>query len=174
MRNLIILEGQEGAGKSTIIKAILPELTNGAAFDAENILQVNPFEYNLDFQKLAIQNSVSLIENFFTAGYRTVVAASFIGDIKQYDRFRKAFKKKTNIYIVMLVAPKSTRDQRRLKRKKPTTKYWRNRLDKLFPQDTSLKDAKRDYKYIEIDNGRLSINETVKAIKKALPGVFRK
>jgi hypothetical protein len=110
-----------GCGKSTLAKAITSHLKNGASFDAENILQVNPFEFNDKFQSLAIKNSVSLIHNFYEAGFETIVAGSFISDRGGYDRFRKLLTVNPNIIVVMLTANKSTRDERIITREKSVT-----------------------------------------------------
>jgi len=174
MKSLIILTGPEGSGKTTVAKALLPELKIGASFDAENILQVNPFKMDAKFQKLAIDNSVDLIENFFEAGYQTVVAGSFIGDVDGYDAFRKIFKQKVNVYVLMVTATKAVRDKRRIKREKPSTKQERDWMEKNYPQDETLKSADRDYKYVEVDSSSLSVKQTIAKIKKVIPEVFKK
>ena len=99
-KTLIILCGLEGSGKSTLTKALLPHLKNGAAFDAETILQVNPFEFNETFQNLAISHAADLIFNFYEHGFDTVVAASFINDRFWYDRFRTLLPGLYNIYLI--------------------------------------------------------------------------
>ena len=171
-KTLIILTGSEGTGKTTLAKKLLPHMSNSASFDAENILQVNPFVFNQKFRNLAIKNSVSLISNFFNAGYSTVLAGSFLNGIKEYDAFRKRFRYRATIYIIMLTARRSVRDKRRIERDKPSTKRDRDWLEKKYPLDTSLKNAERDYIYVEIDNSRHSIKKTVEEIKKAIPEVF--
>lgn len=147
MQTLIIICGQEGAGKSTLAKAITAHLKNGASFDAENILQVNPFNFDNAFKALAIRNSVDLIHNFYDAGYETVVAGSFISDRQGYDVFRKLLRGNPQIYIVMLGATKQTRDDRRLKREKPTTKEWRDELDLKYPPDRTFYDSQKTGDY---------------------------
>ncbi len=174
MQTAIILCGQEGTGKSTLAKMMVPMLKSGAAFDAENILQVNPFEFNDAFKALAIKNSVALIHNFFDAGFETVVAGSFINDRHGYDAFRALLKGTPKIYILMLGASKAVRDERRISRAKPTTKEWRDELDKKYPPDTTLRDLESsgDYKYVEIDNSGLNTLETFDRIRAAVPEVF--
>ena len=171
---LIILCGLEGSGKSTLTKAILPHLKNGAAFDAETILQVNPFEFNEAFQNLAISHAADLIFNFYEHGLDTVVAASFINDRFWYDRFRTLLPGLYNIYLIMLEADKKTRDIRRIARKKPTSKEARDWLDNKYPPDETLKDteATGDYKYISIENSKFTVDEIIELIKTTLPGVF--
>jgi predicted ABC-type ATPase len=41
-RRLIIVSGEEGAGKSTIVRALLPSTPQGARIDPEDIGQTNP------------------------------------------------------------------------------------------------------------------------------------
>lgn len=173
-KTLIILNGQEGAGKSTLAKALLPHLKNGASFDAETILQVNPFCFDENFQNLAISNAADLILNFYEHGFDTVIAASFLNDRPWYDRFRSLLPGHYNIYIIMLEANKETRDIRRIEREKPTSKEARDWLDNKYPPDTTFKEgeATEDYKYIAIDNSKLTVAETVGLIKATVPQVF--
>jgi len=175
MQSLIIICGQEGAGKSTLAKAITPHLKNGASFDAEDILQVNPFEFDAAFQLLAIRNSVALIHNFFDAGYQTVIAGSFIGDRQGYDVFRQLLNVTPTIYVVMLGATKQVRDDRRVRREKPTTQEWREQLDVKYPPDRTLPEteASGDYKYIEIENSELAVEATIEVLRLAIPLAFR-
>ena len=173
-KTLIILCGQEGAGKSTLTKALVPHLKNGAAFDAETILQVNPFEFNENFQSLAISHAADLILNFFEHGFERIVAASFLNDRAWYDRFRALLPGNFDIYLIMLEANKETRDSRRIMREKPTSKEARDWLDNKYPPDTTLKESEvtGDYKYISIENSKLTVDETVRLIRAAVPQAF--
>jgi len=176
MQSLLILCGQEGTGKSTVAKAITEYLRNGASFDAENMLQVNPFEFNDEFQALAIKNSIALIHNFYEAGYETVVAGSFIGNRNGYDRFRKLLSGKPNIIVVMLTTSKPVRDDRRIKREKPSCPEWRQALDNKYPPDRTLHDSEAtgDYRYLEIDNSTLTLQATIEKLRQFAPGLFIK
>jgi len=174
MQSLIIICGQEGAGKSTLAKAITSHLRNGASFDAEQILQVNPFEFDEAFRALAVKNSVDLIHNFYDAGYQSVFAGSFIGDRAGYDAFRKLLKGSPKIYVIMLAASKQVRDDRRLKRGKPTTQEWRDHLDTKYPADQTLRKSQKtgDYAYLEIENSSLTIAETIECLRAFIPHIF--
>ena len=173
-RNLIIIVGQEGVGKSTIAKKIVKYLKNGASFDAENILQVNPFEFNDHFLQLAKSNSAVLINNFFKHGYETVVAGSFIDNLDGYKLFLPLIEKEVKVYIVNFLASRKVRDKRRIEREKPTTEEWRDLVDSLCPPDTSLRDgvANNNYTYFEIDNSELTIEETLESIVNKFPELF--
>ncbi|MDD5050894.1 MAG: hypothetical protein PHV93_04150 [Candidatus Pacebacteria bacterium] len=173
MKNLLIICGQEGAGKSTLAKAIVPHLKNGAAFDAENILQVNPFEFDENFQSLALENSLDLIHNFFEGGYENVVAGSFLIDQTHFDAFKAKLKYAPKIYILMLTVEKGTRDERRLNRDKKTTKEWMDLVDSKFYLETSLRDkADESYTYFEIDNTKLNVADTIELLKQKIPQFF--
>lgn len=73
--------GQEGTGKSTIAKAILPHLKNGAAFDAENILQVNPFEFDARFKQLAMADLANKLYESYVPYFNSVKATTYYGDM---------------------------------------------------------------------------------------------
>lgn len=174
MKKLLIVFGDEGAGKSTFAKNIVRHLTNGAAFDAENVLQVKPFEYNADFINLAIKNSISLTHNFFEAGYEQVVAGSFIGNREQFDTFKSQLKYDPKIYALQLLADKSVRDQRRLSREKPTTQELMDWMDKTWPTSFSLEETAGDgaYKFLKLDNTGRTVDEEIEVVKREFPDFF--
>ncbi|MDD4989307.1 MAG: hypothetical protein PHV42_02675 [Candidatus Pacebacteria bacterium] len=173
MKSLLIICGREGAGKSTLAKAIVPYLKNGASFDAENILQVNPFLFDENFQSLALENSLDLIHNFFEAEYENVVAGSFLIDQNHFDAFKAKLKYESKIYILMLTVDKGIRDERRLNRDKKTTKEWMDLVDSKFYLETSLRDnADESYTYFEIDNSKMDVADTIELLKKQIPQFF--
>ncbi|HCG02046.1 MAG TPA: hypothetical protein DEV93_16070 [Chloroflexi bacterium] len=49
-RRLLIIVGQEGTGKSTLTRALVPHVQPGAAIDAEDVGQVNPWQWNDAFK----------------------------------------------------------------------------------------------------------------------------
>jgi hypothetical protein len=55
-RWLIIVSGEEGAGKSTIVRALLPYTPQGARIDAEDIGQTNPCPMDDTFFDLLRRN----------------------------------------------------------------------------------------------------------------------
>ncbi|PIR86913.1 MAG: hypothetical protein COU11_03605 [Candidatus Harrisonbacteria bacterium CG10_big_fil_rev_8_21_14_0_10_49_15] len=170
MKKLLIIAGQEGVGKSTLTKALLPELENGAAFDAENILQVNPFVFGPEFKDLAIANSMALVYNFFEHGYERVVAASFINGQDGYERLKPKLKHNPKILVLQLTASQEVRDKRRIEREKPTTKEWRDIVDAVREKPFDKEDP--GYTYAEIDNSELTVDETVVMIKERMVDFF--
>src|SRR3989344_6697321 len=174
MKKLLIVCGQEGSGKSTLSKKIVPHLKNGASFDAENTVQVSPFEFNEAFQSLVIDNSLDLIHNFFEYGYEQVVGVSFLNDRKWFDIFRSKLKYDPQIYILMLSASKAERDMRRLTREKKSTKEMMDWMDNKYPPYTDLKDSQKtgDYIYIEIDNSNIGMADSIAKLKELIPDFF--
>ncbi|WP_326551878.1 ABC transporter ATP-binding protein [Micromonospora sp. NBC_01813] len=45
VNNIVLVTGEEGAGKSTILRALLPYTTDGTRVDAEDIGQTNPAQW---------------------------------------------------------------------------------------------------------------------------------
>lgn len=174
IKKLLIIGGDEGAGKSTLAKKIVPHINNGAAFDAENLVQIFPFEFNNTFQNLVIDNSLDLIHNFYEYGYERVVAGSFVNDRNWFDIFRSKLKYDPQIYFLMLVVPKPERDIRRLTREKKSTKEMMDWLDNKYPPDTTLRDSQKtgDYTYVEIDNSNISIEDSIAKLKELIPDFF--
>lgn len=171
-RRLIIITGQEGTGKSTVVRALLLNTPGAAQIDAEDVGQINPWKWDSSFKELLWNNVAALARNFWQAGYMTVFAGSFINDYPDYAQFRIRLDDDVVVYLIQLCASKTVRDRRRIERSKPSSKEWRDALDRSYPEDTSLCDTPADYKYVRIDNSALTLSETVKRIKHALPEVF--
>lgn len=171
-KHLIIIVGQEGVGKSTLVRALLPKTNPGAQIDAEDIGQVNPFKFDSHFKHLLWKNVSTLIKNYWSAGLTTVIAGSFLNNYEDYREFRAYLPEEVSIYLVHLCASKSVRDERRIGRSKPSTKEWRDWVDKNYPEDNSLQSVTADYHYIRIDNSDLSINEAICLIMEAIPEIY--
>jgi hypothetical protein len=172
-RRLLIIVGQEGTGKSTLARALLPYVQPGAAIDAEDVGQVNPWQWDNAFKNLLWDNVAALACNFWQAGYANVIAGSFINDYADYVQFRSRLGGDVCIYLVQLCASRAVRDQRRIERPKPSAKEWRDNLDRSFAEDTTLREAATEYCYNRIDNSSLSVAQTVAHIKRVLPEMFR-
>jgi hypothetical protein len=172
-RRLVIITGQEGAGKTTIVPALLPYVQPGAAFDAEAVGQVTPWQWDRAFKTLLWDNGAALVRNFWQAGYCTVIAGSFVHDYADYAEFRPRLDAAVDISLVQLCAAKEVRDQRRVTRAKTSSQEWRDDLDRRYPEDTTLGAAAADYRYVRVDTSALSVARTVEQIRRALPEVFR-
>ena len=91
-QRLIIISGEEGAGKSAIVRALLPSTPHGARIDAEDIGQTNPCPMDDTFFDLLRRNVAGLVENFWAAGYVNVIAGSFLRRYSDYVSFRQLLR----------------------------------------------------------------------------------
>lgn len=171
-RRLIVIVGQEGAGKSTIIRALLQRTPNGGQIDAEDVGQVNPWTMDVRFLDLLWRNVGAVIENFWAAGYWNVLAGSFLDSRQELDRFRTLMVADAEWVVVQLCASKEVRDRRRIARNKRSSPEWLARVDAACPEDTTLASGDLWYRYLRVDNGDLSVDETVAEIATALPDIF--
>lgn len=171
-RNLIVVEGQEGAGKSTIIRALIRVTPGGAQIDAEDVGQVNPFIFDEAFLELLWDNVAAVADNFWRAGYTTVIAGSFLRGYPDLPRFLRRLDIEPSTYVIQLRASRVVRDRRRIEREKPTTAEWRDHVDRIAPEDRSLAEASEHHRFLRVDNDELSIDETVAIIRDALPEVY--
>jgi energy-coupling factor transporter ATP-binding protein EcfA2 len=169
---LVIVTGEEGAGKSTIVRALLPHTPHGAQIDAEDIGQVNPCPMDDRFFDLLRRNVAGLVANFWRAGYVNVVAGSFVRDYPDYLAFRRLLTPPSTVFLVELLVAKDVRDHRRATRAKQTTREWRDMVD-LIPDDLTIRRATgADFRYVGIDTTHLEIAETVRQIKAAIPEIY--
>jgi predicted ATPase len=172
-RRIIIVGGEEGAGKSTIIRALLPHTPDAARIDAEDIGQTNPHAAMDDaFFDLLRRNVAGLVENFWQAGCRNVIAGSFLRDYPDYLAFRQLLTRPSAVFMVQLLVDTPVRDHRRLTRAKQTTQEWRDRVDQI-PEDLTIRQATNaDYRYIGLDTTHLDIAQTVHRITDAIPEIY--
>jgi hypothetical protein len=115
---LVLVSGEEGAGKSTIIRALLPYTPLGVRIDAEDIGQTNPCPMDDEFFDLLRRNVAVLVENFWTAGYVNVIAGSFVRHYQDYLAFRQLLTRPSAVFLVELLVEKNVRDHRRITRAK--------------------------------------------------------
>lgn len=169
---LVLITGEEGAGKSTIIRALLPHTPSGVRIDAEDLAQTNPCPMDDEFFELLRRNVAGLVENFWNAGYANVITGSFFRDYRDYVAFRALVTQPAAVFMVELLVDKTVRDHRRVTRAKQTSQEWRDMVD-LIPEDLTIRQAAHpDYRYLGIDTTTLDIDETVQRITKAIPEVF--
>ena len=170
-QRLIIVSGEEGAGKSTIVRALLPSTAYGARIDAEDIGQTNPCPMDDTFFDLLRRNVAGLVENFWAAGYVNVIAGSFLRCYSDYVSFRQLLRPSA-VFLVDLLVDRQVRDHRRITRAKRTTQEWRDMVDQI-PEDRTIRQAAdADYRYIGIDTTNLDVAGTVQRIKDAIPEVY--
>jgi chloramphenicol 3-O-phosphotransferase len=171
-RRLVLVNGEEGAGKSTIVRALLPHTPDSARIDAEDLGQTNPCPMDDEFFDLLRRNVAGLVENFWTAGYTNVIAGSFLRDYRDYLAFRKLLTRRRAVFLIDLVVDKEVRDGRRVTRAKQTTQEWRDMVD-VTPEDLTIRQATdADYRYVGVDTTRLDVRETVRRIKLAIPEIY--
>jgi hypothetical protein len=169
----VVATGEEGAGKSTIVRALLPETPFGARIDAEDVGQTNPCLMDDRFFDLLRRNVAGLVENFWAAGYVNVVAGSFLRGYADYLAFRRLLSRPAAVFLAELKVDKAVRDQRRATRAKRTTQQWRDMVDRI-PEDRTIREAvEADHRYIGIDTSALDVAATVRRIKEAIPEVYR-
>jgi energy-coupling factor transporter ATP-binding protein EcfA2 len=169
---LVLVTGEEGAGKSTIIRALLPHTQRSAQIDAEDIGQTNPCLMDDQFFDLLRRNVACLVENFWAAGYRNVIAGSFLRGYPDYLAFGRLLARPSTVFLVELLVSKGVRDHRRVTRGKGTTQEWRDMVD-LIPEDRTIRQAiDADYRYVGIDTTDLDVAETVDRIKTAIPDIY--
>jgi chloramphenicol 3-O-phosphotransferase len=172
VNRLVIVNGEEGAGKSTIVRALLPHTPAGARIDAEDIGQTNPCPMDDGFFELLRRNVAGLVANFWAAGYANVVAGSFLRGYPDYVAFRRLLAGPSEVFLVELVVAKEVRDHRRETRAKRTTREWREMVDRV-PEDRSIREATGvDYRYIGVDTTRLDVAATVRRITEAIPEIY--
>lgn len=105
-RRLVIVCGEEGAGKSTIVRALLPSTPGGARIDAEDIGQTNPCLMDDTFFGLLRRNVACLVENFWAAGYVNVIAGRFLRCHADYVSFRQLLPRPTAVVVADLLVDK--------------------------------------------------------------------
>ncbi|ASW55862.1 hypothetical protein [Plantactinospora sp. KBS50] len=177
-RRLVLVNGQEGAGKSTIIRALLPYVPNSARIDAEDIGQTNPCPMDDVFFDLLRRNVAGLVGSFWAGGYHTVITGSFLRNHADYLDFRRLLpaahpSEPTAVYLVELLVDVRVRNHRRVTRAKRTTQHWRDMVDRI-PEDRTLRAAAdADYRYLGVDTSGLDVAGTVHRIVAAFPELGR-
>jgi len=171
-QRLVIISGEEGAGKSTIVRALLPSTPHGAQIDAEDIGQTNPCPMDDTFFDLLHRNVAGLVQNFWAAGYANVIAGSFLRCYSDYVSFRQLLPPPSAVFLVNLLVDGQVRDHRRVTRGKQTTQEWRDMVDQIPEDQTIRQAANADCQYIGIDTTDLDVAETVQRIQDAIPEVY--
>lgn len=174
MQKLLIVCGQEGVGKSTLLKSLVKQLRHGAVVDVEDLLQVNPWKQNKEFENLALDNAAAIVNNFFKYSYPQVAVGSAVRNRKELDLFKTKLVLQPETYILNLVVFQDILDKRRKQREQePYTEKFLEWLKTSPQQDSTLKESNdSSYTYVEIDNEKLSVEETIMQLKKTIPKFF--
>ncbi|MFI7588973.1 hypothetical protein ACIB24_18070 [Spongisporangium articulatum] len=160
----MVITGQEGVGKSTVVRALLRALPGSAQIDAEDVGQVNPWTYDEAFRALHRRNVADLTRNFWQAGYGTVLAASFVDTHPQLRDFLALLGGQPELIVVQLCASRSERDRRRTRRAKPTSRAARHAADDAVPEDRTLAAHADEYDYLRVDTDGLSVERVVAVV----------
>ncbi|HEY8471657.1 MAG TPA: hypothetical protein VIL37_03365 [Natronosporangium sp.] len=171
-RRLLIVCGLEGAGKSTIVRALLPHTPNGARIDGEDVAGINPCPFDEPFFDLLRRNVAGLVRNFWEAGYRNVIAGSFIRNEDDLRAFQALIPKPAGLHVIELLVAKQVRDVRRATRAKQTTQEWRDQVDLVERDARTIREPSGDYRYVAIDTTQLDVPATVDRIRAAIPEVY--
>ncbi|MFF4620215.1 hypothetical protein [Nonomuraea jabiensis] len=172
VRRLILVSGQEGAGKTTIVRALLPHTPLGARIDAEDLGQVNPCLFDEEFWQLLRSNVAVLVRNYWAAGFENVIAGSFFTTRDDFLRFRDLVPEVDEVYMVQLLVQPDERQHRRLTRAKRTTQEWRDRVDRFDTVDTTIAADQDGYRYLAVDGTGMTPEETVAVIVREIPEIY--
>jgi len=167
-KNLIIIFGQEGVGKSTIISRLFQYIPHSAQVDAESVGQVNPWAQDEKFLQLLWKNITDLAHNFWDFGYTTVITGSFFDYYAEYQEFRSLLPQEINITVIHLCASKTVRDYRRKERLKAYNKEESDWVDENYPEDRQFSEHADQLDYLKIDTSNLSLDATISLILKHL------
>lgn len=111
---LVLIGGQEGAGKTSLIKALGKVTLGSAAVDAEGVGQVNLCLYDDAFFVLLRRNIAWLVDRYWQAGYSTVITGSLFWSYTDYRYFKIALTTAHEPYVVNLLVASEVRQQRHL------------------------------------------------------------
>ena len=184
--NLLMIVGQEGAGKSTTVRALGEATPSSGRLDAEDVADTNPWQMDDAFLQLLWKNVADVTRNFWEAGYRTVVAGSFASNMDHYRAFREILNRdakvnfNVDVYVVQLCAGKPVRNVRRIERGKATSEEWRDMVDRVDPEDTTFAAAatataaatQGEFRFIRIDNEGTTVADTVERIRQWAPELY--
>lgn len=118
MGNLLLINGCGGAGKDTTGQLLLTKLKTAALIDIKGVTRVEPWQYGGAIGRLGVQNAASLISNFNSAKYNTIILTGGVENQEKFDLLHSLVPKDLNLYYFWLDVPKSIRDERRIVRQR--------------------------------------------------------
>jgi len=163
-KSLIIIFGQEGAGKTTIISTLPEYIPNSAGVDGEDLLNVNPWAWNEKNKKLLWENVIDTTRNFWDFGYNPVITGSFFNYYSEFQEFKRKIPEAKNIMVIQLCADKEVRDRRRRERQKEYQKETSDWVDKNYPEDQEFKEKFNEVTHLRIDSSKQKIEQTIAII----------
>ena len=171
MEKIILINGQGGAGKSSVAKLLSQELKNSAYIDVDSLVSTNPWEFGDESDNLAIRNAISLIHNFSSANFQNIIISGLTRNQQLLDRFLSQLSKKAELLFVWLKADEKTRLARKESRDRDGAdkKEHFELVDKLYPDIDSVNI--KNGKSIFINTSSKSIQEVVNEIKPLILGV---
>ena len=140
MKKIILLNGQSGAGKTTVSLALFNKLNNSFLIEADNLVRVLPWRFNDELQKLAVINAASLINNFFNYKYTQGILSSGILNQALLDLLQSKLDQNTKLMYIWLFADKETRMKRKTARQRDESDDPKNFhfIDALIPDPGNL------------------------------------
>jgi len=163
-KSLIIIFGQEGVGKTTIISTLPEYIPNSAGVDGEDLLNVNPWAWNEKTKKLLWENVIDTTRNFWEFGYNPVVTGSFFNYYSEFQEFKGQIPEAKNIIVIQLCADKEIRDDRRRKRPKKYQKEVSDWVDNYYPEDQEFCKHSNELPYLRIASDKQKVEETITTI----------
>src|SRR3989344_4391879 len=167
MEKIILVNGQAGAGKSSVAKLLSQELKNSAYINVDSLVSTNPWEFGDESDSLAIKNAISLIHNFSSANFQNIIISGLTRNQQLLDSFLSQLNSETHVLFVWLKADRKVRLARKESRDRDGAdkKEHFELVDKLYPDIDSVNI--KNGKSIFIDTSSKTIQEVVKEIKLA-------
>lgn len=166
MKNLILVCGPNGVGKSSACKALIELLPNSAFIDSDYCRYMNPFRFSEEDIRIVVSNISTLMVNYFTCSTmeNVIFQYGFHGPRRQiYARILSVLDQKEIAYrsCPIILTCDQAENIRRMRRDGRDPE----RIARAIEKTRSLYD---EYDYPRIDGTNLSITETASAIRTVL------
>ncbi len=172
-KSIVIIFGQEGVGKTTIISALPEYIPNSAGVDGEDLINVNPWAWNEKNKKLLWENIIDTARNFWNFGYNPVITGSFFNYYSEFLEFKKLIPEEINIIVFQLCGGKAVRDERRVNRSKPYHKEKSDWVDEIYLEDRDFRIHNNKFSYLRIDTDDLTVEKTISIILRHLASLVQ-